>query len=136
MLTDEYFTTVLPHFKTTSANRVVHVGTDELSMSSFCSTDEIPEKIRRIFNEPDTEKWFIVFYITKHSEIIARVAFFFEGRDKIYVEKCESSVDGSLARLVIVYKGKSVGYDVNDAYSFDVVKGEPFLMTINGEIIP
>ena len=137
MLTDEYSTTALLRFKITSASRVVLVGTDELNMSSFCSTDHIPEKIRRIFDEPNTDKWVIVYYLTKHSEIICRVAFFFEGRDKTYIEECESSVDGSLARVVIVYRAKVAHYETKDnAPVHDLVKGERFNMTIKGEIIP
>ncbi len=137
MLTDEYFTTVLPRFSSTNVGTVVHVGTEELNMSSFCSTDLIPEKIRRIFDEPDTDKWFIVYYITKNSEIITRVAFFFEGRDKTYVQECESAINGSLARVVIVYRAKVAHYETNDnAPVSDLVKGERFKMTINGEIIP
>jgi hypothetical protein len=137
MKTAVSYTTVLRPYKNTSASRVVHVGTDELNMSSSCSTDFIPEKIRRIFDEADTDKWFIVYYITKHSEIITRVAFFFEGRDKTYVEECESAVNGSLARVVIVYKAKVAHYETNDSCPIaDLVKGERFKMTIKGEIIP
>lgn len=106
-------------------------------MSSSSSTDLIPEKIRRIFDETDTDKWFVVYYITKHSEIITRASFFFEGRDKTYTEECESSVDGSLARVVIVHRAKVAHYETNDSYPVaDLVKGERFKMTIKGEIIP
>jgi hypothetical protein len=137
METDEYCTTALPRFRTTNVETAEPVGTGGRSMSSSCSTDLIPEKIRRIFDEADTDKWFIVYYITKHSEIITRVAFFFEGRDKTYVEECESSVNGSLARVVIVYRAKVAHYETNDnAPVADLVKGERFKMTIRGEIIP
>ena len=137
MLTGESFTTVLPRFRTTNVETAEPVGTGELDMSSSSSTDLIPEKIRRIFDEADTDKWFIVYYITKHSEIITRVAFFFEGREKTYVEECESSVNGALARVVIVYRAKVAHYETNDSYpTADLVKGERFKMTIKGEIIP
>jgi len=137
MLTDEYFTTVLPRFSSTNVGTVVHVGTGGRNMSSSSSTNFIPEKIRRIFEEADTDKWVIVYYLTEHSEIIARVAFFYEGRDKTYIEECESSVNGTLARVVIVYRAKVAHYEVNDdAPVRKVVKGERFKLTIKGEIIP
>jgi hypothetical protein len=137
METDEYYTTALLRFRTTNVETAEPAGTGGRSMSSSCSTDFIPEKIRRIFEEADTDKWVIVYYITKHSEIICRVAFFFEGRDKVYEEECESSIDGSLARVVIVYRAKVAHYEVNDsAPRHDLVKGERFKMTIQGEIIP
>ena len=133
---DEYFTTVLPRFKSTNAGTVVHVGTGGRNMSSSSNTDDIPAKVRRIFDEDDTDKWFIVYYLTENSTIIARGSFFFEGRDKEYNERCESAVNGRLGKVIIVFRGQSIGYDVNDSYSFDVRIGQPFHMTINGEIIP
>lgn len=115
----------------------MHVGTAGLSTLSSSSIDQIPEKIRRIFDETDTDKWVIVFYLTKHSEIIARVAFFYEGHDRVYKETCESAVDGSLARVVVVFKSKSVSYTTRKSHPVkDLKKGERFLMTIRGEIIP
>lgn len=128
----------VPHlYKATSASRVVHVGIGELNMSCFSSTDLIPKKIRRIFDEADTDKWVIVYYITGKSEIIARAAFFFEGRDKTYIEECEANVDGRLSRVVIVYRAKVAHYEVNDSAPVSIVKkGERFKMTIKGEIIP
>ena len=106
-------------------------------MLSSCSIDLIPEKIRRIFDEPDTDKWFIVYYITKDSEVITRVAFYYEGRDRTYVEECVSNVAGSLARVIIIFKGKTAHYETNDnAPISDLKKGELFKMTIKGEIIP
>lgn len=135
MAIDEFFITAPRPYRITSAKTAVLVGTEELSMSSFSNTDYIPEKIRRIFDEPDTEKWFVVYYITKHSEIITRVAFYFEGRDKTYIETCESAVEGALARVVIVYRAKVAHYETKIDY-LDLKKGEPFKMTIKGEIIP
>lgn len=137
METVEYCITALLRSRTINAETAEPVGIGELDMLSSSSIDHIPEKIRRIFDEPDTEKWFIVYYITKHSEIICRVAFFFEGRDKTYTEDCESAVDGALARVVIVYRAKVAHYETKDSYPIsDLKKGEPFKMTIKGEIIP
>ena len=136
MKTDESYITVQHPFKNISVVTVERVGTGGRNTLSSSNTDHIPKKIRQIFDEPDTEKWVVVYYLTADSHIIARATFLFEGRDKVYKEVCEASVSGTLARVVIVFRTKTKQYDVGEGYLRTVKKGQPFKMTINGEIIP
>jgi hypothetical protein len=140
MLTDEYFTTVLPRFSSTNAGRVVHVGTGELDMSSSFSIDVgsfIPDSVREIFNNPKAEDWFVVFYLTRDRKIITKQTFLFEGIEQTYRRECVSEVDGIFREVFIVYRGQTARYQPDDEYSLqNVVMGQPFYMTIKGDIIP
>ncbi len=140
MLTEEFFTTVLPRFSSTNAGTVVHVGTEELDMSSSFSIDvgsHIPDSVRKIFDNPKAEDWFVVFYLTRDRKIITKQTFLFEGIEQTYRRECVSEVDGIFREVFIVYRGQTARYQPDDAYSLqNVVMGQPFYMTIKGDIIP
>lgn len=131
------YTSVLHHFKTMSANNVVLAGIGGPSMSSSSSTDdEIPYSVRRIFDNPNTEDWFTVFYMTEDNEVIGRAVFFFEGRDQSYEEIMPAERDGTFAKASVIFRGQLSTYeiDINKQRSF--TKGKPFRMRIKGEVIP
>jgi len=138
MLTDEYFTTVLPRFSSTNAGTVVHVGTGEYDMSSSCSTkDFIPDSVREIFEHPKAEDWFVVYYITRDRKVIAKHTFLFKGRDKRYQAKCVSDADGLFREVFIIFRAQTARYTPSKEYSLQTVEmGQHFYMTIQGEIIP
>lgn len=140
MATDEFFTTVLPRFSSTNAGTVVRVGTGEYGMSSSFSIDigsYIPDSVREIFDNPKAEDWFVVFYLTRDRKIITKQTFLFEGKDKRYQRKCVSEVDGIFREVFIVYRAQTARYTPNKEYSLkEVEMGQPFYMTIKGEIIP
>lgn len=144
MLTDEYFTTVLPRFSSTNVGRVVLVGTGEYGMSSFSSIktgrggiDYIPGSVREIFEHPKAEDWFVVFYLTRDRKIITKQTFLFEGIEQTYRRECVSEADGLFREVFIVYRGQTARYTPDKGYSLTtVVMGQPFYMTIKGDIIP
>jgi hypothetical protein len=120
-----------------SANNVVLAGIGGPSMSSSSSTDdEIPYSVRRIFDNPNTEDWFTVFYMTEDNEVIGRAVFFFEGRDQSYEEIMPAERDGTFAKASVIFRGQLSTYeiDINKQRSF--TKGKPFRMRIKGEVIP
>jgi uncharacterized protein (UPF0248 family) len=140
MLTDEYFTTVLPRFSSTNVGTVVHVGTGGLDMSSSFSIDVgsyIPDVVREIFEHPKAEDWFVVYYLTRDKKVIAKHTFLFKGRDQRYQAKCVSDADGLFREVFIVYRGQTARYTPSKEYSLQTVEmGQHFYMTIQGEIIP
>lgn len=138
MVIDEYFTIVLPRFKKGSAGTVALVGTVALSTSSFYNTDmdHIPKSVRRIFEKPNIDDWFVVTYLAKDDKLLGYSAFYFEGRKKEYEASCKAENAGTLTNVFVVFRGDSKKYDVNPNRQVTYEKGQPFKMKFNGEIIP
>ena len=114
------------------------VGTVALSTSSFSSTDmdHIPKSVRRIFEKPNIDDWFVVTYLAKDDKLLGYSAFYFEGRKKEYEASCKAENAGTLTSVFVVFRGDSKKYDVNPNRQVTYEKGQPFKMKFNGEIIP
>lgn len=134
------YTSVLHHFKTMSVRNVVPAGIGGLSMSSSSNTDDefnfIPYSVRRIFDNPNTEDWFTVFYLTDNNEVLGRAVFFFEGRDKTYDEIMPAERDGMFAKATVIFRGEVGNFEIDINKQKLFTKGKPFRMRIKGEVIP
>lgn len=115
------------------------VGTAALNTSCFSSTDMdyIPAKIRAIFDREDSiDQFFAVFYMTDTGEKLARTVFEFKGRDVMYQERCFAEATGMFTTCIITYRGNADRFDVTPDKQKLLTVGEPFLMKVNGDIIP
>ncbi len=130
-------TTALHPCKAMSVETVERVGTEESSTSSSSSTDEIPERIRQIFEGAHPEDWFQVYFLTSESTIMARTQWLFEGRERTYRDITYAEGPGTCTQVVVVFKGKTnrtENYTENKHKN--VLKGEPIRVQIKGDLIP
>ena len=104
---------------------------------SSSSTEEIPECIREIFDNPLPEAWFDVYYIARDSKIIAQHKFLFKGRDINYKQECVSQADGIFAEVYVIFEGRTARRVPRKGYPLrEVTLGQRFYISITGEIIP
>ena len=137
METNVPFITALHPCKAMSVETVEHVGTEESNTSSSSNTDEIPERIRQIFEGTHPEDWFQVYFLTNESTIIARTQWLFEGRERTYKDITTAEAPGTCTQVVVIFKGKTHRTDnwTQEGHK-NIVKGEPIRVQIKGDLIP
>lgn len=121
-----------------SVKTVERVGTGEPSTSSSCSTEEdhIPESIREIFDD-DPNKFFQVYYLNEHSQIMVKNQWLFEGREKTYVDFAYAEISGTCTHVVVTFQGRTSFHEnMSGATNSDIEVGEKIQIRIDGRRIP
>ena len=121
-----------------SVETVEPVGTEERSTSSSSNTEDlIPKKIRDLFENPQPDKFFQVYYLNTLSQIMLKHQWLFEGYDKTYTDVGYVEQGGTCTQVILTFQGRTSEHH-NDSGSThaNMIEGERVTLKIHGEHIP
>lgn len=132
------YITAPPPFRVENVKIAEHVGNQKSNESSSSNIEDlIPKKIRELFENPEPEKFFQVYYLNAGSQIMLKNQWLFEGRDKDYTDTAHVEVAGTCTQVVVTFQGRTARHpNFAKGEHTDMKVGEPVKISLHGANIP